>query len=78
MGSAQRFSSVASKIGSVGVHEGLAAYGEAGMDSMLTYVVEGHRVSAGGLLQALGVPAVSNALVPGRCRRAGMLLVAYG
>ena len=61
---AARYSSWASRVGSVGVREGVEAYVEAGVDTSLTYVTDGHRVTGSGLVSAWGVPAVSNALVP--------------
>lgn len=55
-----RYTSWASRVGSVGFREGI----EAGVDTSLTYVADGHRVSGQGLLQAWGVPALSNVLSP--------------
>lgn len=34
------------------------------MDTTLTYITDGHHVTAGGLVQGWGVPAVANAMVP--------------
>lgn len=53
------------RFGLSGGSQMVGAYVEAGMDSMLTYITDGHRVSAGGLAQSWGIPAVSNVLVPG-------------
>ena len=64
MGSAQRYSSFASKVGSAGAREGVAAYVEAGTDTTLTYITDGHHVTGKGLVAAWGVPAVSNAVLP--------------
>ena len=61
---AARYSSWASRVGSVGFREGVEAYVEAGVDTSLTYVAEGHRVTGSGLVSAWGVPAVSNVLTP--------------
>ncbi|ORC20177.1 hypothetical protein A7979_11480 [Rothia nasimurium] len=61
---AARYSSWASRVGSVGFREGVEAYVEAGVDTSLTYVAEGHRVTGSGLVSAWGVPAVSNVLSP--------------
>lgn len=64
MGNAQRYSSFASKVGSAGAREGVAAYVEAGTDTTLTYMTDGHHVTGRGLVAAWGVPAVSNAVLP--------------
>nr|WP_322746000.1 RHS repeat-associated core domain-containing protein [Rothia terrae] len=64
MGNAQRYSSLASKVGSAGAREGVAAYVEAGTDTTLTYITDGHHVTGKGLVAAWGVPAVSNAVLP--------------
>ncbi|WP_237234571.1 DUF6531 domain-containing protein, partial [Rothia nasisuis] len=63
---AARYSSWASRVGSVGFREGVEAYVEAGVDTSLTYITDGHRVTGSGLVSAWGVPAVSNALLPGK------------
>lgn len=64
MGNAQRYSSFASKVGAAGAREGVAAYVEAGTDTTLTYMTDGHHVTGKGLVAAWGVPAVSNAVLP--------------
>ncbi|WP_237233448.1 RHS repeat-associated core domain-containing protein, partial [Rothia nasisuis] len=61
---AARYSSWASRVGSVGVREGVEAYVEAGVDTSLTYITDGHRVTGSGLVSAWGVPALSNVLSP--------------
>lgn len=57
------------RIGVNGWSQAVGAYVEGGVDSMLTYVVDGHHVSAEGLVQAWIVPAVSNAWVPGNASK---------
>ncbi|MFW0181314.1 RHS repeat-associated core domain-containing protein [Rothia sp. P5766] len=60
----QKVAGFGQKLGYGGAKEMVGAYVEAGVDTSLTYVMDGHHVTAGGLVQAWGVPAVSNALVP--------------